>query len=119
MIEGLKDDLEEKPIELKEPEHEHVPEDKIATSVNEEFLSTPDTPCIISEKFSETGMIPSTNIEVVAEPSSKPRIPKWGPKTRPTNKLRLNMKRVLNPKLNNEKIVTIEYSSTKEELEYK
>ena len=29
------------------------------------------------------------------------------------------MKRVLNPKLNNDKIVTIEYSSTKEELEYK
>ena len=29
------------------------------------------------------------------------------------------MKRVLNPKLNNEKIVTIEYYSTKEELEYK
>ena len=37
----------------------------------------------------------------------------------PTNKLRLNMKRVLNPKLKNEQIMTIEESSTEKELKNK
>ena len=117
LIEELKDDLEEESIELKELEHDHVLEKNIATSFKEEFSSAPNTPHIISEKLSEKGMILSTNIEVVIEPLSKPEVPKWRPKTRATNKLRLNMKRVLNPKLKNEKIMTIEDSSTEGELE--
>ena len=41
----------------------------------------------------------------------------WRPKTRPKNKLRLNMKRLLNPKLAQEKITIVEDSSSQEELE--
>ena len=41
----------------------------------------------------------------------------WRPKTRPKNKLRLNMKKLLNPKLAQEKITVIEDSSSQEELE--
>ena len=41
----------------------------------------------------------------------------WRPKTRPKNKLRLNMKKLLNPKLDKKKITVIEDSSSQEELE--
>ena len=39
------------------------------------------------------------------------------PKTRAKNKLTLNMKRILNPKLKKEKIIVIEDSSSQEEEE--
>ena len=42
----------------------------------------------------------------------------WRPKTRPKNKLRLNMNKLLNPKLAKKKIIVIEDSSSQEELEY-
>ena len=42
---------------------------------------------------------------------------KWIPKTRAKNKLRLNMKRILNPKLRKEKITVIEGSSSQEDME--
>ena len=42
---------------------------------------------------------------------------KWRPKTRATNKLKLNMKRILNPKLQKEKITVIEDSSSEENNE--
>ena len=41
----------------------------------------------------------------------------WRPKTRPKNKLRLNMKNILNPKLAQEKITILEHSSSQEYLE--
>ena len=41
----------------------------------------------------------------------------WKPKTRPKNKPRLNMKKLLNPKLAQKKITMIEDSSSQEELE--
>ena len=41
----------------------------------------------------------------------------WRPKTRPKNKLRLNMKKNLNPKLAQEKITILEYSCSQEDLE--
>ena len=41
----------------------------------------------------------------------------WRPKTKPKNKLRLNMKKLLNPKLAMKKITVIEDSSSQEELE--
>ena len=41
----------------------------------------------------------------------------WRPKTRPKNKLRLNIKKFLNPKLAQKKIIVIEDSSSQEELE--
>ena len=41
----------------------------------------------------------------------------WRPKTRPKNKLRLNMKNLVNPKLAQEKITIVEDSSFLEELE--
>ena len=41
----------------------------------------------------------------------------WRPKTRPENKLRLNIKKLLNPKLDQKKITVIEDSSSQEELE--
>ena len=42
---------------------------------------------------------------------------KWRPKTRAKNKLRLNMKRILNPKLRKEKITMIEDHSYQEYME--
>ena len=39
---------------------------------------------------------------------------KWRPKTRVMNKLRLNMKIILNPKLKNENITVIQDSSSEE-----
>ena len=42
----------------------------------------------------------------------------WRPKTRPKNKLRLNMKKLLNPKLSQKNITVIEDSSSQEELEH-
>ena len=41
----------------------------------------------------------------------------WRPKTRPKNKLRLNMKTLLNPKLADEKVTVMEDSSPQEKLE--
>ena len=41
----------------------------------------------------------------------------WRPKTRPKKKLRLNMKKLLNPKLAEKKITIIEDSSSQEKLE--
>ena len=41
----------------------------------------------------------------------------WRPKTRPNNKLRLNMKKLLNPKLDEEKVTVIEDSSSQEKLD--
>ena len=41
----------------------------------------------------------------------------WRPKTRPKNKLRLNMKKLLNPKLAKEQVTAIEDSSSQEELD--
>ena len=41
----------------------------------------------------------------------------WRPKTRPKNKLRLNMKKLLNPKLAEKKITGIEDSSSHGKLE--
>ena len=41
----------------------------------------------------------------------------WRPKTRPKNKLRLNMKKLLNPKLAQEKITISEDSSSQEDFE--
>ena len=41
----------------------------------------------------------------------------WRPKTRSKNKLRLNMKKLLNPKLDENKITVIEDCSCQEELE--
>ena len=42
--------------------------------------------------------------------------PIWRPKTRPKNKLRLNMKKFLNPKLNKERVIVIDDSSSDEKL---
>ena len=41
----------------------------------------------------------------------------WRPKNRAKKKLRMNMKRILNPKLKEEKITVIEDSSTEEDME--
>ena len=40
----------------------------------------------------------------------------WRPKTRPKNKLRLNMKKLLNPKLTKERVTVIDDSSSEEKL---
>ena len=45
--------------------------------------------------------------------------PGWRPKTRPKNKLSLNMKKLLNPKLNTEGINMIDTSSLDENIESK
>ena len=44
--------------------------------------------------------------------------PGWRPKTRPKNKLRLNMKKLLNPKLNTEGINVMDTSSSDEKLDF-
>ena len=43
--------------------------------------------------------------------------PGWRPKTRSKNKLRLNMKKLLNPKLNTEEVIVLDNSSSDEKLE--
>ena len=43
--------------------------------------------------------------------------PGWRPKTRSKNKLRLNMKKLLNPKLNIEEVTVLDNSSSDEKLE--
>ena len=43
--------------------------------------------------------------------------PRWRPKTRPRNKLRLNMKKLLNPKLNKQGVTMIDDSSSNEKLD--
>ena len=43
----------------------------------------------------------------------------WRPKTRPKNKLRLNMKKILNPKLTQEKIIVLEDLEEDESLNVK
>ena len=43
--------------------------------------------------------------------------PGWRPKTRSKNKLRLNMKKLLNPKLKTEGITMIDTSSLDEKIE--
>ena len=40
----------------------------------------------------------------------------WRPKTRPKHKLRLNMKKLLNPKLTKERVTIIDDSSSEEKL---
>ena len=42
---------------------------------------------------------------------------RWRPKTRAKNKLRLNIKKILNPKLAKEKVIAIEEYSYQEDLE--
>ena len=42
---------------------------------------------------------------------------RWRPKTRAKNKLRLNMKNILNPNFDKEKVTIIEDSSSQEDLE--
>ena len=44
--------------------------------------------------------------------------PGWRPKTRPRNKLRLNMKKLVNPKLKKEGVTVIDNSSSDENLEF-
>ena len=44
--------------------------------------------------------------------------PGWRPKTRPKNKLKLNMKKLLNPKLNTEEVIVLDNSSSDEKLEF-
>ena len=41
----------------------------------------------------------------------------WRPKTRPRSKFRLNMKKLLNPKLNKEGVTVIDDSSSDEKLD--
>ena len=41
----------------------------------------------------------------------------WRPKTRPKNKLRLNMKKLLNPKLTKERVTVIEDSYSEDKLD--
>ena len=43
--------------------------------------------------------------------------PRWIPKTRPRNNLRMNMKKLLNPKLNKEGVTVIDDSSSDENLD--
>ena len=43
--------------------------------------------------------------------------PGWRPKTRPKNKLRLNMKKLLNPKLNIKEVTMLDTSSLDEKIE--
>ena len=43
--------------------------------------------------------------------------PGWRPTTRSKNKLRMNMKKILNPKLNTEEVTVLDTSSSDEKLE--
>ena len=45
--------------------------------------------------------------------------PRWRPKTRPKNNLSLNMKRLLNPKLNTKAVTVLDTSSSDEKIEFR
>ena len=59
----------------------------------------------------------SSEVKVQKKSLLQMRESMWRPKTRDKNKLRLNMKRILNPKLKKENITLIEGSSTEEDME--
>ena len=58
---------------------------------------------------------PLSNIEAQVTSLSEPQIFKWRPKTRPKNKLRMNMREILDPKFKRDAMTTIEDSSSEED----
>ena len=60
-----------------------------------------------------------SNTNVLATSSSKPQVTNWRQRTRPKNKLRMNMKAVLDSKFKKNTITTIEDSSIEEDLQIK
>ena len=66
----------------------------------------------ILPRFAVAKLITCTSVSMLGEIGVG-----WRPKTRAKNKLRLNMKKLLNPKLAQKKITVIEESSSQEELE--
>ena len=82
-----------------------------------EDISALDTPKDAVEK----GMIEylSSNTKVLATSASKPQVTDWRQMTRPKNKLRMNMKAVLDSKFKKNTVTTIEDSSSEEDLQIK
>ena len=58
---------------------------------------------------------PPSNIEVPVTSLSEPQTIKWRPKIRPKNKLRMNMREILDPKFKRDAITTIEEYSSEED----
>ena len=101
--------------------------EKIVVSNNEEDMGSIEkkqsSTCIqqISTKvFVEDDLkdklFQSSEVKVQKKSLLQMRESMWRPKTRVKNKLRLNMKRILNPKLKKENITLIEDSSIEEDM---
>ena len=58
---------------------------------------------------------PSSNVENMVAFSLEPQNTKWRQKNRPKNKIRMNMKEILDPKFKKDMVTTIEYSSSEED----
>ena len=75
-----------------------------------------------STKFSIAADMKGKFLQVLEVKSQKKSLlqmgeSKWRPKTRATNKFKLNMKQIVNPKMKNEKVTIIEDSSGEEDNE--
>ena len=88
------------------------------------MVITPSTPGFekkfsIMEKMGTTSLTQSKTLVIknTYAHAKSFEIDKWRSKTRPTNKLHLNMKKMLNPKLQREKMIEIKESSFEEETQ--
>ena len=90
----------------------------------EEMEMTPSTPGFVEEasavESQGTTNIPGLEVPVIKNTYAHAKnneAVKWKPKTRPTNKFHLNMKKLLNPKLQEEQMIEIEESSIEEDTQ--
>ena len=86
----------------------------------EEMEMTPSTPGFVEEVLVVENMgtmsMPEPEIPGIKKTYAHAKnveTVKWRPKTRPTNKLHLNMKQLLNPRIQEEKMIEIEEYSSK------
>ena len=82
-----------------------------------EVISSPKTPIDTKEKATEKCMNEdsSSNVEIMVTSSSKSQNTKGRQRTRPKNKLRMNVKSILDSKFKKDMVTTIEYSSSEED----
>ena len=108
----VEDEKMEKTVELN-PE-----EDICSTKPNQIYMCIQECSTKVSVAADSKGeILQIPNVKIQNKYFMQVEGLKWRPKTRPTNKLRLNMKRILNPKFGKEKITVIEDSSSEENME--
>ena len=91
--------------------------DKTRASTKKEFYSQEDRIAVPKKKKLKVMEFASVSHQGKSFKMVGELAPRWRPKTRPRNKLRLNMKKLLNPKLNKEGVTVIDDSSSDEKLD--